>query len=164
MRCTMGRVRIREARQEDEAFVAGLATLFSALGSYEEILPSWFRLPGVHTFISENAQARTGCVMVAFFHEEEGLVGDVLAIAVAPEWQGLGVGRTLLEHAVEFCEWMAERAPVRRVRLSVASTNARARSLFHGCGFVEREGDHGVYEGGQQALLLERPIVSATSG
>ncbi len=154
----MAAVRVRASRAEDEEFVAGLAPLFASLGSYDEIPPSWFRLSGVHTFVCENDEARTGCVMVAFFREDGELVGDVLAIGVAPEWQGLGVGRTLLEHAIGFCEQIAERAPVRRLRLSVASTNTRARRLFEACGFTEQDGDFGVYDGGQPALLLERAL------
>ena len=132
--------------------------VFSAYGDYRPLLPKWFNVPGVMTFICEDDRATTGYVMVGFFREKEHLVGDVLAIAVVPELQNRGIGRMLLEHAVLVCEQTSEHSPVRAIRLSVAHTNVRARHLFESCGFALVEGDFGTYEGGQTALHMERPI------
>jgi ribosomal protein S18 acetylase RimI-like enzyme len=152
-------MRIRGARPEDEAFVREVAgEVFSAYGDYRPLLPRWFRVPGVMTYVSEDEKARTGYVMVAFFREKEALVGDVLAIAVVPSLQNRGIGRMLLQHAVQVCEQASEHSPVRAIRLSVAHTNARARHLFESCGFGLVDGDFGTYEGGQTALHMERPI------
>jgi ribosomal protein S18 acetylase RimI-like enzyme len=122
------------------------------------LLPKWFHLPGVLTWVSEDGDANTGYVMLAFFREGDALVGDVLAIAVRPEFQGRGIGRMLLQHAVQICEETAEHSPVVGVRLSVAATNDRARHLFETSGFHEVDGDFGSYEGGQKALHMRRPI------
>ena len=153
-------MRIRTATASDESFVRDLAgEVFAPFGDYRPLLPKWFRLPGVLTFISEMGAERTGYVMVAFFEEEgDELVADVLAIAIAPEYQGRGIGRMLLQHAIEVVEEASGRIAIRAIRLSVASTNARARSLFASCGFVEVPGDFGSYEGGQKALHMQRPI------
>ncbi len=152
-------MRIRGAKPDDEAFVREIAgEVFSPYGDYRPLLPKWFNVPGVLTFISEDDRARTGYVMVAFFRENDLLVGDVLAIAVVPEMQDRGIGRVLLEHAVLVCEQASEHSPVRAIRLSVAHTNVRARHLFESCGFALVDGDFGTYEGGQTALHMERPI------
>ncbi len=153
------RVRVRAANAADEEFVRELAgEVFSPYGDYRPLLPKWFKVPGVMTFVSEEGKERTGYVMVAFFREEAGLVGDVLAIAVEPAHQGRGTGRTLLSHAIAVCEQVAEHSPVQGIRLSVASTNARARHLFESLGFLLVDGDFGSYEGGQKALHMRRPV------
>ncbi len=157
-------MRIRSARSEDEEFVAAIAgEVFALYGDYRPLLPRWFRVPGVMTFISENEQGRTGYLMLAFFREMDHLIGDVLAIAVVPDYQNRGIGRMLRQHALLVCEQASERSPIRAVRLSVAHTNARARHLFESCGFQLLEGDFGTYEGGQKALHMECLIPLANS-
>jgi ribosomal protein S18 acetylase RimI-like enzyme len=153
-------VRVRVANSRDEAFVRELAgEVFSLYGDYRPLLPQWFEAEGVTTYISEQNGERTGYVMLAFFREGKELVGDILAIAVAPSFQGRGIGRMLLQHALDISDQVAEREPVRAVRLSVAATNDRARHLFETCGFRLVEGDFGTYQGGQKALHMERPTL-----
>lgn len=53
-------------------------------------------------------------------------------LVVDPERQGSGVGRRLIEAAVE----EAERRGARKVTLRVLATNTRARALYESCGFV----------------------------
>ncbi|MBI5547004.1 MAG: GNAT family N-acetyltransferase [Deltaproteobacteria bacterium] len=150
---------MRTANIDDQAFIAAIAgDVFSPYGDYRELLPQWFHTAGVMTFVSQSEQERTGYVMLAFFPEERALVGDVLAIAVAPGHQGKGIGRMLMQHVVTVCEQIAEHTPVRAVRLSVADTNLRAQRLFLSFGFRQLEGDFGRYDGGQKALHLERPL------
>ncbi len=132
--------------------------VFALYGDYRPLLPRWFRVPGVMTFVSENELGPTGYLMLAFFREKQHLIGDVLAIAVAPDHQDQGIGRMLLQHALQFCEEASERSPINAVRLSVAHTNARARHLFESCGFELLDGDFGTYEGGQKALHMERLV------
>ena len=150
---------MRAATSEDLAFVQSIAAdVFSPFGDYGRLLPRWFETPGVMTYLSERDGVRTGYVMLAFFREGRTLVGDVLAIAVAPSYQGKGVGRMLMQHAVTVCEQVGETTPVRAIRLSVADSNERAQKLFTSFGFKRVDGDFGRYEGGQQALHMERPL------
>ncbi len=152
-------MQVRAALPGDLEFVRDLAgEVFAPYGDYRKMLPKWFRTAGVMTFVSERDGVRTGYVMVAFFREAGVLVGDVLAIAVAPEHQGHGLGRMLLQHAVTVCEQVAETTPVRAMRLTVADTNLRAQHLFKSFGFRQVEGEFGQYEGGQQALHMERAL------
>lgn len=143
----------------DENFVRDIAAeAFAPYGNYRNILPRWLRMPGVKTYLSENEQTLTGYIMVAYFRDFQNLVGDILAIAVAPEFRGRGIGRTLLRHAISACEEAAELYPVRAIRLSVADSNTRALELFKSCGFQKLAGDFGYYEGGQKAIHMEHPI------
>jgi ribosomal protein S18 acetylase RimI-like enzyme len=152
-------VLVRAALPDDIDFIRELAgAVFTLFGDYRKLLPKWFRTPGVMTFVSESEGARTGYVMLAFFREGRALVGDVLAIAVDPPQQARGIGRMLLQHAVTVCEQVSEQTPVRAMRLSVADTNDRAQRLFLSFGFKKVEGDFGRYDGGQQALHMERPM------
>jgi len=152
-------VLVRNATAEDLDFIAALSgDVFTLYGDYRTLLPKWFRTTGVLTYVSESDGERTGFVMLAFFTEGQGLVGDVLAIAVAPAHQGKGIGRMLMQHAITVCEQVNERTPVRAMRLSVADTNARAQRLFDSFGFRRLPGDFGQYDGGQQALHMERPL------
>jgi len=152
-------VQVRAALPDDIDFVRELAgEVFSSFGDYRKLLPKWFKTAGVMTFLSESEGEHTGYVMVAFFREERALVGDVLAIAVSPAHQGRGIGRMLLQHAVTVCEQVADQSPVRAMRLSVADNNERAQKLFLSFGFKQVDGDFGHYDGGQQALHMERPM------
>lgn len=55
-----------------------------------------------------------------------------LGIAVAPDHQGTGLGRALLEAAVE----SARSRGARKLSLRVLGGNTRARRLYQSCGFV----------------------------
>lgn len=64
-----------------------------------------------------------------------------LGIAIAPTWQGRGVGRQLLERLLA---WADDWANVLRVELNVHADNERAIRLYRSVGFVE-EGRHRGY-------------------
>jgi ribosomal protein S18 acetylase RimI-like enzyme len=82
----------------------------------------------------------------------------VLGIGVLPEWRGGGVGRQLIEHALE-----ASRAfPLARVELAVRADNDRAIALYRRIGFeVEGRRRHAMlvdgvyYDDIIMALLLD---------
>jgi RimJ/RimL family protein N-acetyltransferase len=56
-----------------------------------------------------------------------------LTIGVHPRWQGLGLGKILLEEAISW----AKHAHLIRLDLSVFAHNLRARSLYQSFGFQE---------------------------
>ena len=156
---TIADVLVRAASRDDLEFIRDTAgEVFSVFGDYRSLLPRWFATTGVMTFVSESEGERTGYGMLAFFREGPWLVGDLLAIAVAPAHQRKGIGRMLMQHAITVCEHVAEHSRVRALRLSVADSNLRAQRLFTSFGFQQIEGDFGKYDGGQQALHMERPI------
>lgn len=65
----------------------------------------------------------------------------VLGLAVAPKWQGRGVGRRLMDRVLT---WADGWAGVLRVELQVHADNDRAIALYRSLGFVE-EGRHRGY-------------------
>jgi putative acetyltransferase len=64
-----------------------------------------------------------------------------LGIAIAPEWQGRGLGRQLIERLLA---WADNWGHVLRVELHVHEDNERAIALYRSLGFVE-EGRHRGY-------------------
>jgi len=64
-----------------------------------------------------------------------------LAIALAPEWQGRGLGRRVIERLLD---WADNWGAVLRIELHVHADNDRAMALYRSLGFVE-EGRHKAY-------------------
>lgn len=63
---------------------------------------------------------------------QAGPIGAVFALAVAPDWQRRGVGRTIMAYLLT----LARRLDLKTVVLEVATTNAVAMRLYERCGFV----------------------------
>jgi ribosomal protein S18 acetylase RimI-like enzyme len=152
--------RIRRGGAEDVGFVRSVAiAVFAHLGDYGRILPSWLLHEGVMTHVGEEGGRPIGYTMLGFYPiPREEFVADLLAIAVAPEAQGRGFGRRMLEHAIAQAQSAQKRLRVRELRLSVADTNQRGQQLFVSAGFAFVPGDHGYYDGGQLALHMSRAL------
>jgi len=65
----------------------------------------------------------------------------LLGLAVAPEWQGRGLGRQMMARLLD---WADHWAGVLRIELHVHVDNERAIALYRSLGFVE-EGHHRGY-------------------
>lgn len=64
-----------------------------------------------------------------------------LGIGLAPEWQGRGIGRRMIERLLD---WADNWGGVLRIELHVHADNERAMALYRNLGFVE-EGRHKGY-------------------
>jgi putative acetyltransferase len=64
-----------------------------------------------------------------------------LGIGIAEEWQGKGLGRRMMQRALD---WADNWAGILRVELTVHADNERAMALYRSFGFVE-EGRHRAY-------------------
>ena len=143
----------------DTAFVLSVAhKAFLAYGSYDNYLQDWFDNDAVSTYIAEIDGNRAGFFMLTTYQPGEGsggLVADLVAIAVEPEYQSRGVGKRLLAHALS----LAANAdpPAREVWLVVAEGNSRAQRFFTAQGFRLRDGV-GVYPAGQRALRMAKSL------
>ncbi len=156
-----GRVSVRVASEEDRAFVRRLAhAVFSIYGSYDRYLAEWFDTKGVVTLVGEIDGQPAGLAMLMAYpnrKKRNEALADLLAIAVAPEFQTQGVGTALLEKAMEEAPLLDSKHPIREIHLSVADGNARGQRLFSRHGF-RFSSDEGIYPAGQRALHMSRPL------
>lgn len=106
--------------------------------------------------------------VVGFFRitRQEGRAGHVVTLgtlAVSPEYQGAGIGRTMMNEIVS----MLEALGVRRIELLVEADNARGLGFYRAMGFVEegrlrqaykRASDDHYVDEILMARLLEPPV------
>lgn len=154
-------VAFRLARPSDRRFVRGLAErVFSVYGSYDRYLVEWFGTQGVVTLLAEIDQTPVGLAMLMAYPnpaKRTEALADLLAIAVAPEYQSQGIGTLLLRKSIEEAPLLDAVIPIREIHLSVAETNARGQRLFSRHGFRYSR-DEGLYPAGQRALHMSRPL------
>ncbi len=145
--------------KDDAAFVRSVAhEAFLAYGSYDNYLRDWFENDAVSSYVAELDGNRAGFFMLTTYRDAEGsggLVADLVAIAVEPEYQSRGVGKRLLAHALSLAA--DADPPAREVWLVVAEGNSRAQRFFARHGFRLRDGV-GVYPAGQHALRMVKSL------
>ncbi len=173
---------IRRGLPDDADWIRETAAgVYAELGDYRSIIPSWMSHPGVLTFVdADDSGHRHGFILVGFY-EPPGTAGvstavgpvaaatedsdpsaryvaDLIAIAVAPEFQRQGSGKRLLEYAIDLATLAGRRVPVHEIRLTVAETNQVALGLFRRFGFEVLDAQHGTYDGGQRAIRMRRRL------
>ena len=130
--------KIRSAKLEDRAAIAALSgKALGVYGNYRQYLPDWAKIPEVVTLLAESDDKLLGFVMMAVFEGKtppHARYVDILAIAVQPAWQGMGIGQRLLGGAIKMIEEQHEALSVKEVKLSVADTNRRGHSISQGGG------------------------------
>lgn len=100
-----------------------------------------------------------GCALV-------GPDAEVQTIAVAPRARGAGLGRQLVEHALE----VTRSRGARRLHLEVRADNGDAIRLYRRAGFVEQGRRRGYYRAADpaapavDALLMQAQLVQARRG
>jgi ribosomal protein S18 acetylase RimI-like enzyme len=159
---------IRRATPTDFQWIRDTAAdVYRALGDYGTIIPSWLDHPGVLAFVDQGADARVrrGFMLVGFYAphgltdwNDEACVADLLAIAVEPSHQRRGIGRALLDYALDISRAASANRPVPEIRLTVAEGNTAALALFARAGFAVMDHDYGNYDGGQRAIRMRRPL------
>lgn len=82
---------------------------------------------------------------------------QIMAVAVDPSHQRCGIGARMLNALLD----CAGQLSAAMATLEVASGNAAARRLYARCGFVITGRRRVYYRNGEDALLLQRPIVSS---
>jgi len=152
---------IRRATPGDHAWITQLAAdVYIDLGDYGQIIPSWLLHPGVLAYLDEGPDDQRGFILLGFYEpsREDCCVADLLAIAVSPREQRRGIGRRLLRYAIDLAELIGAKNSVTEIRLTVAETNRAGRRLFGSAGFSILDADHGLYDGGQRAIRMTRPL------
>lgn len=83
--------------------------------------------------------------------------GHVLNLCVAPDWQGRGLARRMLQHLIA----LAELYGAQTLFLEVRPSNTIARHLYRSSGFCEVGTRHGYYPapgGREDALIMAREL------
>lgn len=152
-------VEVRLLRPEDLESIADISEeAFDIYGSYRTLISNWAQIPDILTLVADIDGQVVGFLMLALF-EDSCCYADVLAIAVRSGYRSLGCGTTLLYTALQILEEQAE-YKIEEVRLTVADTNTHGQNLFRKYGFRFTGESEGLYDGGQRALRMVRPIPS----
>jgi ribosomal protein S18 acetylase RimI-like enzyme len=169
-------LRFRAATKGDLSFIRDLSVeVFNQFGDYGNFLPGYLSHPSVFTTVAEERGLAIGFTMLALVvselplpgpptpptHEEGGprwLDAELIAIAVSPGQQARGIGRQLMEQALEFSRSWQATAGVRSVQLNVADTNTHAFDFFTRLGFEILDSNDGTYPKGQRSVRMFRPL------
>jgi len=84
---------------------------------------------------------------------------EILSVAVRDDWRRCGVGRALVERALE----ETRRAGLAMVQLEVRAANRDAVTLYRAVGFVVVGRRPRYYRNGEDALLMTRNVEEARS-
>ena len=142
---------IRRTLPSDMGAVARLFAEASVAASWS--VPEWAQLQGlgIRMWVAIEQQDIAGAVASREAADE----AEILNLAVARDWRRRGIGRRLMEAALEG----AVAAGVRRVFLEVRESNAGARAFYRRLGFAEAGRRRGYYHHpAEDALLLSRTL------
>jgi len=152
-------VTIRPAKPLDLDFIQNLSKkVFSQYGPYEKILTDWFVSGTTETLLAVIDKSPVGFVMIRPPEDNDPFgsqrIGELLAIAVEPQKQGLGVGDLLMIEILR----VAQKVGINTLILCTAITNAAGQGLFEKHGFQTLRVEKGYYPAGQESVMLYRVI------
>jgi ribosomal protein S18 acetylase RimI-like enzyme len=145
----------RQANPRDVPFIAKLSReVFSVYGPYDEIIPRWASFPHIITLVVEGKGQRRGFAMINPTLGGTVPRGELLAIAVSPEYQRRGVGGRLLRHM----EGLARDLGVEELLIHTAAVNQVAHRFFGSSGFNQRGFVDCYYPMGQKAVEMSKRL------
>lgn len=151
-------LRVRPARPSDLPFIEELSgKVFSKYGPYREWIRKWFDSDSAVTIIGLVAEKPAGYAMLGRFSDAERIIlaAELLAIAVHPKKQRIGVGRMLMKEIEE----IARSLGVGRFFLHTAKENLPAQKLFKTCLFSPLQIKRNFYPAGQDALQMVKDLL-----
>ena len=154
----LNRVYIRYARFSDLWMISSLSgKAFKRYGRYEKTIRRWFLSGNTVTFVALHSNKKGGFIMVGpiDIYQTAKNYPEVLAIAVKPQFQGMGIGRELLLKAEEELKDLG----IRRLYLHTSVDNLRAQRLFQRMGYRVLGVKRVFYDRGQDAYLMSKDII-----
>ncbi|WP_405177945.1 GNAT family N-acetyltransferase [Nocardia sp. NBC_01377] len=141
---------LRHVRLDDLIEIAALeCELFAEMAYSYSGLRQLFDLHGVHWVVAEVDDVICGYALVGLDYRRRGWV---MSLGVTPAYRRRGIGRTLLERAVEHCRI----AHAERVRLTVRPGHATARNLYKDVGFTWISEEDHYFGADEPRQVLER--------
>jgi ribosomal protein S18 acetylase RimI-like enzyme len=150
-------VKIRPARPSDSRYIVQLSeSVFHIYGPYEKIISSWLESGLTVTLVALMNRKPAGFVMISHFPQERNpeQLSELLAIAVTPKKQRMGIGEMLLKEV----ERKAAQMGIIELFLHTAEENLAAQNLFAKNKYVSRSMLESFYPAGQNALIMSKKI------
>ena len=150
-------VEIRPAKASDSGFITELSLrVFQVYGPYGDTVSQWFESGTTLTLIALIDGKSIGFAMIGNLSNDTdlGLASELLAIAIEPERQRMGMGEILLKEI----ERRAIDLKVRRLFLHTAKENILAQRLFTRNGYHPWWIEKRFYPAGQDAVVMSKEI------
>lgn len=151
------RIRIRSVRATDTDYIQGLSKrVFSRYGPYDDTITRWFLSGLTLTILASKGKRPVGFAMLgrSSYGNPFSRVYELLAIAVEPEMQKLGIGSLLMGEIEE----KARRMQVETLVLHTAIDNITGQRLFTKHGFIASGIKNLFYPEGQDALMMSKDL------
>jgi ribosomal protein S18 acetylase RimI-like enzyme len=148
---------IRPAEPSDAHFIVKLSgDVFHIYGPYKRIITSWLESGVAESLIVSIGKEAAAFAMMSNlnFQLNPARVSELLAIAVAPENQGMGIGTILLKEM----EKMAALMNMTELFLHTAIDNKVALRMFKKRGYLKRGRKKNFYPAGQDAIFMSKQI------
>jgi ribosomal protein S18 acetylase RimI-like enzyme len=152
------KIKIMPAKAKDADYIRRLSkTVFTRYGPYDDTLTDWFTFGVAWTVLASRGKRPVGFAMLGrSVHEHPTTrVYELLAIAVEPEMQRLGIGNRLLREINRKARELSAETLV----LHTSADNAPGRKLFRKHGFIPAETKEKFYPGGQDALMMYKTFL-----
>lgn len=143
-------ITVREWSQKDLGEIAVLETQCFGDPWKEKDFQSVYALPIAHGVVVEEDGKVIGYAIATFLFED----GEILNVAVSPNYRRQGLAKRLLS-------WLEERAEslnVERLFLEVRVSNDSAKALYVGYGFEKISVRKKYYENGEDALVMQKNL------
>jgi ribosomal protein S18 acetylase RimI-like enzyme len=146
----------RKTNLRDLPYIIDLSKrVFSDYGPYDEIIAGWASLVHIITVVVEVKGEPRGFAMINPTLEVHNMAkGELVAIAVSPEYQRRGIGRRLLG----YMEGLARNIGIQRMVIHTAAMNKMAQRFFIENGFVGGGLLDSYYPMGQKALEMLKTL------
>ncbi len=147
---------LRRANPRDLPFIVQLSEqVFSAYGQYDEIVARWAFFPQIITVVAEERGELRGFAMInPIFGVQNEAKGELLAIAVSPQYQRRGIGKRLLRRM----EGLARDLGIEDMVIHTAEINEAAHGFFAKNGFIQMGSVECYYPKGQKALEMSKTL------
>ena len=147
------RLRIRPAEVSDTHYITRLCEMvFAVYGPYSEMIPQWLELTTTLTMVARIGGQPVGFAMIGSVSGQSGIddIHEILAVAVEPEKQRLGIGHALIAEIERKAFGMKSRG----LYLHTAIKNEAAQRLFVKNGYRTSVVKPRFYPAGQDAIFM----------